>query len=117
MLDRNFVDTIRMLNENKINYWLCHGTLLGIVRDKNLISWDNDIDIGVFDNTNLRRLIKFIMINNGFRLKKKFHIQDGLMTFCRSKFKDVDVNFYKKDQIKKKFTLSGIFLKTLFLKQ
>ena len=45
MLDKNFILAIKILNKKKIDYWICHGTLLGLVRDKKLIKWDNDIDI------------------------------------------------------------------------
>ena len=45
--DQNLHLLISILEENKIRYWVCHGTLLGIVRDKKLISWDHDIDVGV----------------------------------------------------------------------
>lgn len=40
---------ISILDCNSINYWLEFGTLLGCVRDNDFISWDSDIDIGVFD--------------------------------------------------------------------
>lgn len=33
------------LEENKINYFLDNGALLGMYRDKNLISWDPDIEL------------------------------------------------------------------------
>ena len=48
-IDPNLIEIINLLDKNKIIYWLCHGTLLGIVRDKNLIPWDHDIDIAVWD--------------------------------------------------------------------
>lgn len=45
--DENFVCAIRELNRSGTPYWLTSGTLLGIVRDDDLISWDGDIDIAV----------------------------------------------------------------------
>jgi hypothetical protein len=36
-----------LLKKREINYWLDCGTLLGIIRDKKLLSWEKDIDIGV----------------------------------------------------------------------
>ena len=46
--DKNLVDSVKILEDIHQNYWVCHGTLLGIIRDKNLIPWDNDIDLGVW---------------------------------------------------------------------
>jgi phosphorylcholine metabolism protein LicD len=57
MKDKNFKLTIEILKKNRINYWICHGTLLGIIRDDQLLPWDNDIDIGILENiTNITAL-------------------------------------------------------------
>ena len=35
----NFFEIINILNKNKVKYWICHGTLLDIIRDKQLNLW------------------------------------------------------------------------------
>lgn len=40
-----FVD--KVCRENKINYFLAGGSLLGAVRHQNIIPWDDDLDIGM----------------------------------------------------------------------
>ncbi|MCK4694510.1 MAG: LicD family protein [Candidatus Cloacimonetes bacterium] len=41
------LDAIDILEKNNIPYWLDEGTLLGIIRDGDLLPWDHDADFGV----------------------------------------------------------------------
>ena len=61
-IDKNFKEIINLLNNSNINYWLCHGTLLGIIRDNELIPWDHDIDIAVWKQTGLKEKFKKVII-------------------------------------------------------
>ena len=55
-VDQNFEEVIRLLNiKNRI--LICHGTLLESARDNELIPWDHDIDIAVWQNKSLKRFI------------------------------------------------------------
>ena len=93
--DLNFVKAINILNSRGINYWACNGTALGLIRDKNLIPWDLDIDIGIWKNeTNILELEQ-IFKKEGFAKKKKFFHKDNLLSFTRSGGRDVDFNIHE----------------------
>ncbi|GED14542.1 LicD family protein [Aneurinibacillus migulanus] len=50
--EKHSLDLLRKIKEifefNHIKYWLDNGTLLGTIRDKKLIEWDKDLDIGIW---------------------------------------------------------------------
>ena len=54
---------IDILNDIGLKYWLDAGTLLGIIRDGDLIPWDYDADIGILPETSheiMKHRIKFL---------------------------------------------------------
>ena len=98
-IDKNFVETLILLEKNNIFYWICHGTLLGLIRDKDLIPWDHDVDIAVWYSEDIKKKIKSIMMNNNFSLKEKYLIEDDLLTFLKKGGREVDINFYHQKEI------------------
>lgn len=86
-----------ILKSHNIEYWLQDGTLLGYYREKDLISHDNDTDIGLFWSSIKDKTVFVDIINSGFNLYKiKGHMNDSLMlTFTKDKQK-VDLFFYYK---------------------
>ena len=94
-VDLNFYQIIKILNKFKIKYWIDQGTLLGIVRDNQLIPWDPDIDIAIWSGSISKEKIKEIMLSNNFILEEKFLIEDDLLTFTKQGGRKVDFNFYE----------------------
>ena len=93
-LDPDLASVAMLLADNKITYWLCHGTLLGLIRDGQLIPWDHDIDFACWKNAALRTEIMILMDKNGYRL---IHDGDGydFLIFQGSGKRTIDFNFYQ----------------------
>jgi hypothetical protein len=116
-IDKNLKSLVEILTENKINYWMCHGTLLGIIRDKKLIPWDHDIDIGVIESKINRKIFPIIMKKKGFKeIKKTFLKDDGMMKFTKKGGREVDINFYKINKNTKTVYVKWYVPKNLLMK-
>lgn len=94
-VDGNFVEIISILERNRIPYWACHGTLLGLARDGELIPWDHDIDIAVWADSVSKHLIRDLMASCNY-VQKESDSGHDLETFRKPGGRDVDFNFYKK---------------------
>jgi hypothetical protein len=75
-----FRKTVNMLDENNIDYCIISGTLLGHVRHKGFIPWDDDIDILVSQDI-LDRL-PMLMLNEDLTFLK---FDDWLLKICSKK--------------------------------
>ena len=117
--DPNFRECIQILNELKINYWLCHGTLLGILRDKSLIPWDTDIDIGTWDIKNKNKIIQNF-VKRGFTYRNKHFGNNYLISFEKGNHRIVDINFYEIDKTRKycfqrHYAIKNIFCRAIYV--
>lgn len=88
-------DADKVLTSLGIEYWLDCGTLLGAIRDNQLISWDKDIDLGCWKSANDYEIKQ--------KLKKKYE-ELGYEVFITDHYLNIhfednpelnlDLNFY-----------------------
>ena len=97
--DKVFQEVAQILNDNKINYWLCHGTLLGVIRENRLLPWDLDIDIAIWDDEYSKEdILKLFYKNENFQQTTVLEEMDNLHFLAAEKM--VDINFYHRDNNK-----------------
>ena len=62
-------DMANILNNNNIFFFLYCGTALGPTREKTFIEHDQDIDIGVFEDIDLKKITQIILNSGLFKLQ------------------------------------------------
>ena len=81
-LRQQFIEIIDLLNEKDIPYHLEGGVLLGIVRDRDLLPWDNDTDLSInFEDYKFLEIAAKEIKRLGWRCKfKKFDTSSSFAT-------------------------------------
>jgi len=120
MTDENntiFKIAVDILTDNNVNYWVCHGTLLGIIRENRLLTWDHDIDFAVWDDEYSKEEILKIF-DADERFKQEVVLEEINSLHFATADKRVDINFYSRDAdkayIKWAALPEGVFLKIYY---
>lgn len=78
----------KFCDENNINYWLNGGTLLGAIRHKGYIPWDDDIDLGMLRPD----YDKFMKLFNEHNTRYKFFCIENKPDFHTLAAQIIDMN-------------------------
>lgn len=85
---------INVLESTHINYFFTYGTLLGFVRNKNLIAHDNDIDIGIIKSDTFDwNYLQSVLEENGF-IKLRQFILDNEITEQTYTIDNLSIDFF-----------------------
>lgn len=86
-----------------IEYWLDYGTFLGVVRDKDFIEYDDDIDIGIILPTSEKKHqeLRELFIKEGFKKKYIFYVEDRI-AIEKYQFEKITVDIFNYIIIDKK---------------
>ena len=89
-------DASKLLRDNGINFWVCHGTLLGIIRENRLLPWDRDIDLAVWSHETSKEQVANIFESEGYQQELFFADVDSLHFYREGK--NLDINFFKRSE-------------------
>jgi len=86
---KNIKDAKDSFDNNNIIFWICDGTLLGAVREKGFIEWDNETDIDMFEEDLLANydLLKNCFLSSGFIVRGHERTNGAKMNIYRGREK------------------------------
>lgn len=75
--------TEKILSEIGLVYFADYGTLLGFIREKDFLKWDDDLDYGfILKNQNVWKSIETKMSENGFLKIREFTLNNEITEQC-----------------------------------
>lgn len=87
-----FKQTVAILTDSHIHYWVTDGSLLGIIRENRLLPWDSDIDFAIWKHEHSKMEIIKLFELHGYKLLKTLPNMDCLHFIIDNV--QVDIGFY-----------------------
>ena len=111
------IDFDKICKQNNIHYWLDGGTLLGAVRHKGFIPWDDDIDLGIFrkDYNKIIEVVNNNTINSD--VIAEYHINFPFIKIKHKKIKDLFLDLFPVDEYGEIFSNEEQLKKTKEIKK
>lgn len=83
--------------KNNINYFACAGTILGAVRHKKIIPWDDDLDVivNINERDKLTNTVFPELIKRGYKIERGNITNNYRVLKYNTKYPFMDVFFYK----------------------
>lgn len=104
-----YIDDI--CKKNNINYWLSSGTLLGAIRHKGFIPWDDDCDIEMLRDDYVKLLS---VLEKSDDISEKYvlqtHKNDEFYVMPYAKLRKIDTMVYEKGEEDLQYKYRGIFI-------
>ncbi len=82
-----------VLARNNIDYYLQFGTLLGVIREKDFIKYDDDIDLTIVDPSVEPRHVLKLLMDDGFRFIHALTVRGKVAEFAVS-YMELSIDFY-----------------------
>ena len=91
---------LRILKRLGVCWWLDQGTLLGVIRDGDLLPWDDDIDISVWHEEFHHKMDSFLelCLNEGIRVQVNPWSVKLVLDDRSCGYRPVDIEFYSRDR-------------------
>ena len=84
---------VKNINENNIEVWPTFGTLLGLVRNKKLLDYDNDLDFGCFFDLDRQSFLRKKLLGLGFKRDCSLYFND-ICVLDKFIYDGVEIDFY-----------------------